>query len=455
MNSHTMAAGMSASKIPREVAAIIAALQLREADLTPLIQLEDHEWKSLLAFCDLAHLTLPLAKLPQNDFPSWVVERLKINVADNARRFERVKATYKEAAEVLDRAGVEHIVIKGFTQAPDYVEDPRLRAQSDLDLYCPVEMIESARSALQEIGYTPNNQQSYAYADHDHTMVRVGDWRWRGNSFDPEMPLSVELHFCLWNDFVSYFHIAGIDGFWNRRTTRSIEGFTFASLSPVDHLGYLALHILRNIFLRDTILHHVYELAGFLHRRADDDIFWKTWTETHDASLRACEAIAFYYAQAWFGCNLNPWVKSAIEDLSPLQQQWLRRFAISPLEGMVHMNKDFLWLQLSFLRSTKAKLQLLKRTLIPTHLAGINTSLVQLTSERAMQSRKLHPYLRYIVYLASRSASHSRSSMAVVVGGLRWRLSEHQLVRQFWVFLAASFFLTWACLSTSFSSIFF
>ena len=126
---------MSASKIPREVAAIIAALQLREADLTPLIQLEDHEWTSLLAFCDLAHLTLPLAQLPQNDFPSWVVERLKINVADNALRFERVKATYKEAAEALDRAGVEHVVIKGFTQAPDYVEDPRLRAQSDLDLY--------------------------------------------------------------------------------------------------------------------------------------------------------------------------------------------------------------------------------------------------------------------------------------------------------------------------------
>jgi|SRR5579871_2867438 len=455
MNAHTITSDVSPLKVPRAVAALIRALHLREPDIASLAQLEDHEWGILLAFCDLGHLTLSLAQLPKDGFPSWVVERLKTNVADNALRFERVKATYREAAEALDRAGVNHVAIKGFTQAPDYVEDPRLRAQSDLDLYCPPEMIESARIALEAIGYTPNNnEQSYAFADHDRTMIRMGDWQWRGNPFDPEMPLSIELHFCLWNESVSYFHITGVDAFWGRRTMRAIEGFTFASLSPIDHLGYLALHILRNIFLRDTILHHVYELAGFLHRHAEDDVFWKSWTETHDASLRTFEAIAFYYAQVWFGCDLNPRVKSSIESLSPLQQQWLHRFVTFPVEGMAHMNKDFLWLQLSFLRSTRAKLRLLKRTLIPTHFAHIHAPLVGLTSERAMQSRELHPYLQYVVYLASRFASHSRSSVGAVVGGLRWRLSEHQFVRQFWIFLAASF-LTWACLSTSSSSIFF
>ena len=455
MSSHTIGAGLLTSKVPREIAALLSALQLREPDATSLERLEDHEWKSLLAFCDLAHLTLSLAQLPQDGFPSWVVERLTTNVADNALRFERVKATYREAAEALDKAGIDHVVIKGFTQAPDYVEDPRLRAQSDLDLYCPPEMIESARIALQAIGYTPNNQQSYAFADHDRTMIRMGDWHWRENPFDPEMPLSIEMHYCFWNESVSYFQISGIDGFWKRRTARTVDGFSFASLSPVDHLGYLALHILRNILLRDTILHHVYELAAFLHRHADDDTFWKTWIETHDPSLRAFEAIAFYYARVWFGCDLHPYVENAIESLSPLQQKWLREFAASPLEGMLQMNKDFLWLHLSFLKSPKAKLRLLKRTLIPTHFARGNSSLVQLTSKRAVGSHELHPYLQYVVYLFSRSASHSRSTVVTIVRGLRWHLSRHQLVRQLWIFLAASFFLTWASPSTSSSSIFF
>ena len=442
MNSHTIADGSHALNIPRELTALIAALQLREPYTALLEKLEDHEWNSLLTFCDLAHLTLSLAQLPAIGFPSWVVKRLDTNVADNALRFERVKATYREAAEALDKAAVDHVVIKGFTQAPDYVKDPRTRVQSDLDLYCPVEMMGAAQIALESIGYKPYNGIDYSHADHIPIMVRSGNWKWGRNPFDPAMPLSIELHFCLWNESVSYFHITGIDGFWKRRTTRTIDGFSFVSLSPVDHLGYLALHILRNVFLRDTILHHVQELAAFLHRHAEDDVFWKTWTETHDPSLRSFEAIAFYYAQAWFGSNLSPQVKNAIESLSPLQRRWLRCFATSPLEGMLHMNKDFLWLHLSFLKSPRAKLRLLKRTLIPTRLARINSPLVQLNNQRAMRSPDVHPYLQYLIYLVSRSATHSRSSVATIVRGLRWRFSEHQLVRQFWVFLAASFFLT-------------
>src|SRR6202158_6393897 len=115
MNSHAIAADRPALRVPREVAALIAALQLREPHTTLLETLSDQEWTSLLAFCDLAHLTLPLAQLAGAGFPSWVTQRLKTNAADNAQRFERVKATYNEAAEALGRAGVDHSVIKGFT----------------------------------------------------------------------------------------------------------------------------------------------------------------------------------------------------------------------------------------------------------------------------------------------------------------------------------------------------
>ena len=140
-------------RVPAEVAALLAALQVRDPDLSRLAKLSNEAWSRLLGFCDIAHLTLSLAQLPSNEFPQWVAEELETILADNALRFKRIKATYREAADALDRAGLEHIVIKGFTQAPDYVARPALRSQSDIDLVCLPHDIESARKTLFAIGY--------------------------------------------------------------------------------------------------------------------------------------------------------------------------------------------------------------------------------------------------------------------------------------------------------------
>jgi len=423
MNSYTIATGMPALKIPREVAALMAALQLRESDNSLLEKLDDHEWNSLLTFCDLSHLTLLLAQLPAARFPSWVVERLKTNTTDNAQRFERVKATYKETAEVLNRAGVDHIVIKGFTQAPDYVHDPCLRAQSDIDLYCPADKIEAARIALQSIGYKPSEGIDYSRADHTPTMVRRRDWKWEGNHFDPEMPLSIELHFCLWNEAIFLFPIPEVDRFWERRTTRVVDSLSFPSLSPVDHLGYLTLHILRNILPGDWVVHHVRELAVFLHSHANDDTFWKTWRETHDPSLRSFEAIAFYYARAWFGCDLHRQAEDEITRLSPLQQRWLHYFAGSAFEAMFHRNKDWVWLHLSFLKTFRAKLTLLRQVFIPRQVPQINAPAIRIKNRQPKSSSEAHPYRQYVAYIAFRCISYSYLNLTTILRGLRWRFS--------------------------------
>lgn len=440
MNVQTISIDRNALRIPREIAALLAALQLREPDTASLDKLDNTEWNSLLNFCDLAHLTLPLAQLPDSGFPSWVVEKLKTNVADNALRFERVKATYKEAADVLDRAGVDHIVIKGFTQAPDYIEDPHFRAQSDIDLYCPANRIEPARIALQSIGYKPYEETDNSRADHIPAMVRLGDWQWRGNLFDPEMPLSIELHFCLWNGVASLFQISGVNAFWDRRTTRVIDGLSFQCLSSVDHLGFLALHILRNILGRDWVIHHVRELAMFLHSHAHDDAFWKAWSETHDPSLRKCEAIAFYHARAWFGCDLHEQAEIEIANLPAVQQSWLRRFEGSSLENMFYPNKDSYWLHLTFITSPIAKLTLFKRLLMPNLISSIDSPVVRFNNRRPLGSNSSQRYRQYVTYLIYRSASFSYLSVSTILRGLRWRLSQHQLLRQFWIFFLLPLF---------------
>lgn len=425
MNLKPIDAGNFPLRTPHEVAALIAALQLYEPSTARLKTLSDQEWSKLLTFCDLAHLTLALAQLSSDGFPDWVVEGLNKNVVDNIQRFKRVKATYKEAGEALSAAGVEHVVIKGFSQCPDYVELPGFRVQSDLDLYCSVEMIEPAKIALEALGYILEKELDYSRADHVPTMVRRGDWTWSGNHYDPEMPLSIELHFCLWNEATSLFSVPGVESFWERRTIRSLEDLSFPCLSPVDHLGYLALHILRNILLRDWVIHHVRELAFFLHTHANDDAFWTAWSETHDASLRSLEAIAFFYARAWFNCKLHQQVQKEVANISPAQQQWLQRFVGSAFEVMFHQNKDSVWLHLSLLKSSKAKRTLLKRFLVPSTISSVTTPGMGVQNRRPRLSGELHPSIQYLAYLAFRCTSYSSVNLTAVLRGLVWRFSRY------------------------------
>jgi MFS family permease len=436
MAGHTITNEAFPPPVPREVAALLAALQLKHASVSGLQNLSNDEWRSLLRFSELAHLTLPLAQLQFEGKPIWVDERLQSNLADNALRFARVKATYREAACALYRAGVDHVVIKGFTQAPDYVPNPRLRMQSDIDLFCPPDHIPRAQAALEALGYQPDVRQDYRRADHSPTMTRPQGWTWRGNAFDPDMPLAVETHFCLWNDDTALFSVPETEQFWERRILRSIDDMEFLSFHPVDHLGHLCLHILRNILARDTIVHHVYELANFLHARAHDDAFWQSWTTLHSSSLRAKEAIAFQHARLWFRCDLHPAVQQQLEALPPQQAAWLDRFGTSSCETMFRENKDSLWLHLCLIPNPGRKLLLLRRTFLPNRIPDPG---MPATTLAALAAGKPHN-TGLIQYLARRTVTYTRTNLSTLTRGLQWQLQQHHLAPRFWIFLAASFF---------------
>jgi hypothetical protein len=448
MRRHPIGNGMCAPYIPRELAALIAALQLKGATTEALLELHEREWESLLEFCDIAHLTLPLAQVETNGFPSWVIERLKKNIADNASRFERVKVTYHEAATTLEQAGIEYIVLKGFTQTPDYATDARLRFQSDLDFYCPKGMIRQAETALTSIGYQLEQTIDYSLADHLPTLIRQGNWQWRGNSFDPDMPLSIELHFCLWNEDLYWLSLPEVERFWDRRIHRTIGDISFPALNPVDHLAYLALHILRVLFSGDWVIHHVHELASFLHRKAEDEEFWSAWKRTHSLHLRVLQAIAFSYARSWFCCNAHEEVLKACQELDPGIQEWLRRYTGASLEGMFRQNKAWVWLHSALLNSPEKTRRLLKRALLPSRIPGMGAPTVVLENRQPRRIGRSNQYIRYIAYIGSRLVAHMRLIPVTLYQGLSLWLSERQLKRQFWIFLAASFFLTGACQST-------
>jgi hypothetical protein len=424
MAVHPPKAASDPLHIPPGATALLTALHLQKPDMTLLKTLSDHEWHSLLDFGDMSHLTLPLALLPSSGLPLWVVERLETNLADNTLRFVAIKTTYREAAEALAKAGIEHIVIKGFTQAPDYVAKANFRAQTDIDLFCQPETIEAARAALQAIGYVRDEKTNVSLADHGSALVRLGNWRWRGNRFDPEMPLGIELHFCLWNEHISLVRIPEVAFFWERRTTREVDGLSFPCLNPVDHLGHLALHILRDLFLRDWVVHRVRELAVFLHSHADNNVFWQSWSETHSPSLRSFEAIAFHLARDWFGCQLHPQAEREIASLHTARRSWLERFSGSALEVMFRDNKDSLWLHLSLLSSSRERWKVFRQTLIPHHVMPVRSLSIRTVQKRLVPSSGKHLWEEYIAYLLSRSAAHGRANLSAITRGLRWYMSR-------------------------------
>ena len=270
--------------IAKGVAAALAALRFE--DPVPLPALSDAEWACALAFCDRAHLTLPLGAAAGAALPATIRTRIEGNLARNCERTARLLETWDQVASALAGAGIEAAVLKGFSHWGEYTGGPGTRLQYDLDLYAP-QAASAARDALKRLGYTLVPGMERAPMDHLPALgppdrLALG----RAISSTPPIPSSVEVHYRLWDERTEAFPAPGLEAFWERRVERSTAGRRYLALHPADAFGYAALHALRHMLRGDLRAGHVYELAWFLHQRRTDDAFWDTWRELHDPPLR-------------------------------------------------------------------------------------------------------------------------------------------------------------------------
>lgn len=399
---------------PRVVNAILGALRFRNPLPERLLSLPDSTWDEFLLYADLSHLTLSLAVRCSGCFPSWVRDRTEQNLSDNAARVELIKAAYLEINGAFTEAGVAHSVLKGFAQCPEYSPNLRTRFQSDFDLFCSEESLPRAVTALQKLGYEA--VPTAATADHLPVMVRRRAWKWRGNAYDPEMPLSVELHYRMWNRETMRVGPSNLDSFLARRITRSVEGITFPGLHPVDNLGFSALQVLRDLLSYGLLAHKVYELAYFLHHSAGNASFWDEWRRTHDEDLRSCEAVSFCLAEACFGCDISPQVTDEIEKLPRAILKWVATYGHTSLNTHRTSNKDALWVHLALVKSVRDKLAVLRRMFptVPDTQRVFGTSDAS-TPEPAGPKR----LARYFFYSVSRVPHHAILVPVTLYRGLR------------------------------------
>ncbi len=424
---------------------MLSSLKFCDARPEDLRTLSDAEWKDILSRWRLDRFTIPLRRVCGDFLPDWVRSQIDREIVGNSGRFERIKADYSKVASAIRRAGAEHLVLKGFAQWPGFVDHPRFRRQSDIDLYCPPDSIGRARDAIAALGYENVEWVDPSPGDHLPPMSRNPGWKWRGDFFDPELPICVELHFRLWDQQGLHVGPKNLDEFWFRRVERKLDDITFPSLSLVDGLGYFSLNVLRDLLRGMLRTHNLYELARFLHKNADNAPFWQNWSELHEEPVRSLQAIVFRLAAHVFACQVPGEVEQEINRMPAAVNAWFERYGDSPLDGQFYPNKDLVWLHLSLLESSHDKRDVLLKRLFPRRITPANAPYIEKNPVVAQtgQTGQISPLRRrvkHLGYVASRMTYHARILPPTLWRGARWWLAAKEVGSGFWSFFAASFF---------------
>jgi hypothetical protein len=361
--------------------------------------MSESEWKEALYYFDRNQLTL-LLRLPGKAHAA--------NLARNQERVRRMKEAFWDVSAALGAAGIEFAVLKGFANWERFTPDPALRMQYDLDLFCPHGTAEARDTLKRQLGYESIPGADEFPTDHLPALVRKTGWQWQGDFFDPEIPISVELHFRLWDEATEGFAAPGIEGFWSRRVEQKLDGRSYLALDPADALGYSALHLLRHLLRGEVRASNIYEVAYFLDQNAANDAFWTRWRELHGPPLRRLQALCFRLAAAWFDCRMNPIARAEIDALPARIERWFEQCAASPAEAFFRPNKDELWLHLCLLDSFQKKSAVLRRRLFPARLPGPLDS-VFIPEERMTWRLRLRKRWQYARYVSGRGIFHLRA----------------------------------------------
>jgi hypothetical protein len=357
----------------------------------PALEPNAERWRQLLAFADRTHLTLQLhgnARLPR-DLEQQVEERWRKNAARRAR----LQADFLQIESELNSRAIPYVLLKGFTHETGFGLRFGSRVQSDLDFLVAPEDRERAAVALKELGYRPHGAANLS-AEHERPWVRPFTWTWRGDYFDPDMPIPVELHDSVWSSAGDRIQCPGLEEFWNRCVPMTTSAMCVQAFAEVDRIAFAALHALRHILRNDATPAHVFELAQLLETRMNDVGLWNEWLVAHHPEVRLLQAIAFRFAQEWFECRLPSVVAHQCEQLPAEVSSWLKHFAWSPIKNLTGANKDVLWLHMALLKSRRDRWRVASRRLLPLRVPH----------------EKLDARLRY----------HASALLPALKGGVRW-----------------------------------
>ena len=407
---------------------MLAALHLGDPRPESLARLAERDWREALEFSNKSQVTLALRRRARHSMPEWVRTVADGNLSHNRERLLRLVDLYRGLAQTFASRRIQFVALKGLTQCSLFGSLPEDRPQYDIDLFVPRETAGQARDLLLASGYHSLAGVDHLPTDHLPALVRKTGWEFRGDFFDPDAPLPIEIHFRFWNGAWECLPAPGAEDFWTRRTQARVPGteLDLPCLSPPDAVGFASLHYLKHILRRSARPFHAYELACFLDSRCSDDAFWAEWRGLHSPELRALQAVVFRFAAEWFGCRTGA-AQEEIDRLPATTQSWFEQFALSPSLRLFESRKDELWLHWSLLHSRGDALRVARRRLLPVNRPG-PVDAAHLTGEISWR-RRILGRVRYSVHVVSRLRHHVAALPATALSGFQWWWRTNRLGR--------------------------
>ena len=402
-----------------------------------LASLTEARWARVIASADREGLTLALGSRWKTALPPSVAERIDANRASTALRFANIRRSYEEIASEFETVGVQVAVLKGFSHECGFAPSPLDRPQGDLDLYCSQQQISLAQNVLVQLRYVPLVGTEAIPTDHLPPMIRKSAWTWRGDYFDPDAVLAVELHFQFWDRHTERIALDGIEAFWTRRQMECVGDFRFPALAPIDRIGYAAVHFMRHLLRGEFRIFHAYELAHFLDATYADQNLWRHWQAMHSGSLRSVEALAFRFAADWFGCPVPEPVAAEWELFPATVQRWFTAFSQAPLQAKRHPNKNELWLHLALLHSSRDRRAVALRRLLPLRRQTVQYA-AQVPDELVTWRLRVIRKTFAARFTLKRVSHHVRSTLPTLASGARFWFAGKGLNPQLFVFLVAT-----------------
>jgi len=405
---------LAAKGAPAYLLTAFDLLQFHETAGERLASLPAAEWPRFLAWCDARQLSLMLPVICGSRLPDWLGEQIVKRTARYELRFERLKRNLFDIVRAFDEAGLEFVMLKGLSHAPALTPDPKLRAQGDIDLCLIRSSVYEARDVLRGLGYVPLLDSK---GRHLAPMGQPSNWKWRGDQFDPEMPISVELHYELWSEEAEHIKVSGLQQFWQRKKVRSFDGQQIGVLCDEDLLGFACLHFLLHLLHGELPLQRAWEIARFLDAHVNDDVFWASWRKLHPVTLRRLETCIFRLVTHWFKCRLHPLLEAECDELPLGIKLWLDKYYLAPLVQEWAPNKAEIWLHLAFLgNNTKDKMRVLARRLLPASLPAFSDAAIPQLSFGAKAFR----LFRQLRLVTSRLTRHLITFAPTLLDGMRW-----------------------------------
>jgi hypothetical protein len=343
---------------------VIDALRFNSPRNDKLRVLTLDQWDKLLAATDEARLTLACGARSSDLLPESVHSRVDRSLVRNRVRYQSIQDLQGNLVARLREQGIDFCLLKGTSHWPYFCDEPWHRPQYDIDfLFLPGE-IGRASKMFADLGYRPHGPDRRARTDHLPPLIPSSGRSWRGDYFDPELPLSIELHFQLWDESMEGFAFPGWEKFWERREFNRGGGVGAPTLSMCDTVSYAAMHVLRHLLRADLKAGQLYELAHFLHRTSADGEFWNEWRRRAPAESRALQSVVFAMAVACFDCSTNIVLTRELECIAPGVRKWLQQCSMTCFNSG-SAGKSEILLHLALARTSRARIGILARRLLP------------------------------------------------------------------------------------------